>query len=158
METISLYNIALVLHIIGIALVSGATLANFIITKQFWKQYAIDKDKGVAIAQLNKKIQPFGGIGFLLLILSGIAMMILVQGAYGQQLWMRVKILIIIGLILNSSLMGRRNGKKLFSIIASDNTDADAQLLKIKGGLKTFHAIQLVFFIAIFILAVFKFN
>ncbi len=45
----TLYHTALVAHITGLTMMAGTTLVDYIMTKQFWKQYAIDKMKGLPL-------------------------------------------------------------------------------------------------------------
>ncbi|MEP6682647.1 MAG: hypothetical protein ABJA35_05270, partial [Parafilimonas sp.] len=66
-----LFNIALILHIIGIIIIAGTTFTGFFISRQFWKSVSADKQKAVII---NSNAGLFGrltGIGGVLTILSG---------------------------------------------------------------------------------------
>lgn len=38
----TLFQIALITHIVGITLMAGATLVEYLLTKHFWKLYASD--------------------------------------------------------------------------------------------------------------------
>ena len=156
----TLYYTALVTHIIGLTMMAGPTLVDYIITKQFWKQYVNDKTKGIAIYESVSKFVMLFGIGIILLILSGITMMALTHGVFGEQIWFRIKFGLVILIIINGIAIGRRQGVKLRKILFAESVgnNVEASLLKIKSNLSAFHVSQLVLFIIVFVLSVFKFN
>ena len=63
----------------------------------FWKQFPQDKGKAIALLGSSMRFQRFMGIGIALLILTGIGMMILTQGVFGQMIWFRIKFAIVQG-------------------------------------------------------------
>jgi uncharacterized membrane protein SirB2 len=156
----NVYNAVLVAHIIGLTMVAGTTLVDYITTRYFWKQYAIDKRNGIAIQQAISKFQFLPGIGLFLLIISGVGMMALTRGVFGEQIWFRIKFGIVIVIIVNSLAVGRRQGSKLKRLLLTENSgrNPDAELLKIKRNLRWFHIIQITLFIIVFVLSAFKFN
>jgi len=156
----TLYHMALVTHIIGLTMMAGTTLVDYIVTKQFWKQYANDKTKGIAVYESVSKIVMLFGIGTILLVLSGVTMMGLTHGVFGEQTWFRIKFGLVILIIINGIAIGRRQGVKLRKILSVGSTgnNAEANLLKIKSNLSSFHVSQMVLFVIVFILSVFKFN
>jgi hypothetical protein len=156
----SLYHIALVIHIIGFTMMAGTTLVDYVVTKQFWKQYAIDKTKGPSIYETISKIVLLFGIGIILIILSGVAMMAITRGAFGEQTWFRIKFALVIVIIINGLVVGRRQGRKLKNILSAGlaGNSMEASLSKIKSNLSWFHVSQMMLFSIIFILSVFKFN
>src|SRR5882762_5635819 len=107
MSTQTLYHLALVIHIAGLTMMAGTTLADYIMTKQFWKQFAIDKQQALAINGAMSKLMLLFGIGILLLILSGIGMMWLTNGMWGEQIWFRIKFGLVIAIIINGIAFGR---------------------------------------------------
>ena len=99
-------------------------------------------------------------IGILLLILSGVSMMALTNGVFGEQIWFRIKFGLVLLIITHGIVMGRRQMTNLKKFLARETIggQVDAQLLKIKAGLNRFHIIQISLFIIIFVLSIFKFN
>jgi len=160
MAALAIYHIALVTHIIGLTILAGTTLVDYIITKQFWKQYAKDKSKGFIISELMSKFQVLPRIGGLLLIISGIGMMAITHGAFGEQIWFRIKFGLVIIIIINALALGRRQVMKLKKLLSQETSgeNVDAKLLKVKTNINWFHISQITFFIIIFVLSVFKFN
>lgn len=156
----TIYHLALITHLSGLIMVAGATLMDYIVTMQFWKQYANNKSEGLAVIKALTRFPFVFGIGFLFLIASGVYMMYVTNGAYGEQVWFRVKFGLIILIILNGIVFGRRQGSKLRKMLFLETPEENmkAALLKIKGNLNLFHLSQLVFFLSILTLSVFKFN
>jgi len=159
MATETLYHIALVTHIIAITMIAGTTMADYTIFKQFWTQFGKDKEKGMAIIEAMSKLPVLFGIGFILIIVSGVYMMYVTHGAFGEQIWFRIKFGLIIFIIINGLAVGRRLGVKLRKNLSQgSNKNAEEGLFKIKNKLRLFHLSQLLMLVIIFVLSVFKFN
>lgn len=154
-----IYPLALVTHITGLTIMAGTTLVDYLLFKQFWKQFVKEKAKGLAISEAISVLPVLFGIGIVLLIISGVTMMAMTNGVFGEQLWFRIKFGLVILIILNGLLVGRKQGSKLRKILSEDASgENDVRLLKIKRNLNSFHISQMLMFITIFILSVFKFN
>jgi hypothetical protein len=160
MTTQTIYYIALVGHITGLTMLAGTTLADYIMSKQFWKQYALERSQGLAIHNATAKFPVLARLGLLLLIASGIGMMGLTKGVFGEQIWFRIKFGIVILIILNGAIMGRILAGRLKKYLAAATTEANTQttLAKVKSNMNLFHLSQLTMFIIVFTLSVFKFN
>src|SRR5882762_1568375 len=109
MATQTIYHIALIAHLTGLTMVAGTTLVDYVVTQQFWK-HASNKSNSLAIRGAQSKFPALFGVGFIFLIVSGVYMMYVTQGAYGEQTWFRVKFGIIILIIVNGIVFGRRQG------------------------------------------------
>src|SRR5882757_9425427 len=104
------------------------------------------------------KFQVLPRIGGLLLIISGIGMMAITHGAFGEQIWFRIKFGLVVILILNGLLVGRRQGLKLRKAVADDAIVIPLQVKGLKTNLNIFHLVQLCIFLMIIFLSVFKFS
>ncbi|HEY0271738.1 MAG TPA: hypothetical protein VGC22_01080 [Chitinophaga sp.] len=155
-----LYPLALVLHLTGLVLVAGTTLIDYMIFKKFWSRFDTDKSGSAIVLGVLSRLPVLIGIGILLLILSGVTMMALTRGVFGEQVWFRVKFGLVVLICLNGPLVGRRLGNKLRRLMAGNGpADADpAQFAKVRANLTWFHFSQLLFFVLIIVLSVFKFN
>jgi hypothetical protein len=165
----TLYSIALIIHIMGLTLMAGTTLVDYMLTKQFWKRHAKDKSGAVAINEAGSKFPMLFAIGIILLILSGVTMMGITHGVFGEQIWFQIKFGLIILIIINGLGVGRTQGSKLKKLLSQEiaNTHPDdlgeqenrrADFRKIKDRINWFHLSQIAFFIVVFTLSVFKFN
>lgn len=155
----NLYSLSILIHIIGITMLAGTTLVSFIANRRFWHLYGPDKVKAIAIMELGTKFPAMQGIGMLLLILSGISLMVQTRGVYAEQLWFRVKMILLIIIIVNA-VIARRLGKKiqLQMTLQETNPRTDPKLMKLRSNTTLFYVVQLFLLLVIFVLGVFKIN
>jgi len=160
MTTETIYHAALATHITGLTMMAGTTLMDYVIFKQVWKQYWADKTRALAITEALVKLQIVFGSGFLLLIISGVTMMYLTHGVFGEQLWFRIKFGLILLIMINGLGFGRRLGVRLRKLLPQEVSGENVgnKILRIRDNLNLFHISQLAIFLTIFILSVFKFN
>ena len=157
MTTTVLLSTCLVLHIIGLTVMAGVTLIDTIIYRQFWKQYNTNQVKAAGTLEAAGKLTVLFGVGFLLLLLSGVGIMLLTKGIFGEQTWFRIKMILVIAVVINGQAFGRRTGIQVQKACAAENSSA-LSLAGLKRKLSVIHLLQLGLFLAIFILGVFKFN
>jgi hypothetical protein len=150
-----LYNAFLSIHIIGIILFVGTTVADYIFFRGFWKQLDAQSPYAKIFLEFVPKNLAVNRIGALIVILAGIGMMTIVHGAYGHQLWMRIKIVLVVAAALNGGVVRRRQAKKLQSSMEEANVPA---IQKVLSRLNLFHITQFMIFFCIILLSVFKFD
>jgi hypothetical protein len=155
----SIYHLALVFHIIGITVMAGTTFIDFITFRLFNKSFGADKATAV-IAGYLYKLQQFMGIGMLVILLSGVAMMVKLHELWGAQTWFRIKMGILLLIIVNGLGLRRRVGTQLKKILATDvsmNIPVE-KLAVIKNRLTTIQTVQMLLFVIVYTLSVYKFN
>ena len=109
--------------------------------------------------QTISKLPAFMAIGGFVLILSGVGMMAVTHGIFDTFLWFRIKMVILVFLILNIVLIGRRGRTKLRKAIIKANREGVGENIKsLKSTVTNFQYAQLVFLLLIVLLSVFKFN
>ena len=163
-----MYQIALITHIVGITLMAGTTLVEYLLTKHFWKLYASDRSRAIATNEAGFNFHLIVNIGIILLILSGVSMLVITQGVFAKQIWFQIKIGLIVIIAINGSAFGRKQDAKLKRLISMEklNFQDDPRgqenrkddLMKVKNRLDLFYISQLIMFLTIFTLSVFKFN
>lgn len=154
------YNAALVLHIVGITMMAGTSFIDYITFRFFYKTYATDTAKGLVLESYLYNLQRFLGIGMLLILGSGITMMVKLHDVWGAQLWFRIKMGLLLLVIINGLGLRRMLGLRLRKTL-SNGTAAIVMGEKwntIKRNFTMVQFIQILLFITIFILSVFKFN
>ena len=156
----NLFHVGLFLHIVGLTTVAGVTLAGYITSRQFWIQYTQDKQKGFAVMQAIARLPVMAGAGLLLMILSGVMMLTAIGGHYGQQLWFRIKMIVVIIIITSSIFLKRRLERRLRRWVLDDMTHGDMtpQIGNLARKIAYVQLFLLSLFIIIFILSVFKFT
>jgi uncharacterized membrane protein len=137
---------------------AGTTIVDYSTFKTFWKLIDNGQGRSTGLLEATSKFPRLAGIGAALLILTGIGMMALTHGVFGEQLWFRIKFALVIILILNSLLVGRRQGLKLRKIMTADDSDTTRQADSLRASLNRFYLSQLIIFFIIIFLSVFKFN
>ena len=147
----------LVFHLTGLILFAGTSLADQSALRQFWKQYDLDKTKAVAVLQARAKFPFLMGIGFGLIILSGVGMMAITHGAFGEQLWFRIKFGLVI-LILITGIIERKQQDKLAKTVTNTEPGFSDDMKLIKRNLQILQYAQLLLLFLIILLSVFKFN
>lgn len=146
----------LTLHLTGLVLMAGTTVVDYITFTSFWKQFIKDKEKSFVILTPTAKFSRISGIGAALLILTGVGMMALTHGVFGEQLWFRIKFALVIILILNALLVRRRQGLKLKAYMT--DPAVFEQISQVRVGLYRFYVLQFLLFFLVVFLSVFKFN
>lgn len=145
-------------HLMGVILFAGTSMIDFITLRQFWKQYGSDRTKAAGVLQGMASFPLLMRIGIIVIILAGVGMMGITHGVFGEQLWFRIKFGLVLILILNYLLVGRRQTSALRKTVEANGADSPAQLAKRKVYLDRFQLAQLFLFFIIILLSVFKFN
>jgi uncharacterized membrane protein SirB2 len=152
-----LFPTLLTLHLTALVTMAGITLADYFCYGSFWKHFD-QKERSAALLSLTDSFRRVAGIGAALLILTGFGMMALTHGVFGEQLWFRIKFGLVIVLIVNALLVGRRQASKLRKLVNASGHLLLAEAQAIKTGLNYFYIVQLSLFILIIFLSIFKFN
>jgi len=148
---------------------AGTTLMEYLLTRHFWKLYASDRSRATAANEDGFNFHLIVNIGIILLILSGVTMLVITQGAFAKQIWFQIKIGLIVIIAINGSAFGRKQDAKLKRLISMEKLnflqdDPSGQenrkddLMKVKNRQDLFYIAQLIMFLTIFTLSVFKFN
>lgn len=158
MNTQSLLHLFLLIHLIALTMSVGITIASAVATTQFWKLYDKDRLQGILAFRGIRKFQVIGGLGMLLLILSGIAMLWLYNWAFGEQLWFHIKMGCILLIFVNGFTFGRITTARMGKLLKDEETGnaaVDVSRLRRRQGI--FHAAQLSLFFIIILMASFRF-
>ena len=150
--------ILLTLHVIGLVLMSGTTIVDYLTYETFWRLYRLEKVVPKSLIQLMSRFSRLIGIGAALLILTGFSMMFATHGVFGGMIWFRIKFVLVILLVLNGVLVGRRLGSRLRRQASEINFTYTESVSRLKANMNRFYLAQLSIFIAIIFLSIFKFN
>ena len=150
-------QIFLGLHLVGLTMFAGTMLTSYVVDRTFWKQLPQDKSRATALLGSAAKFQRFIGIGAALLILTGLGMMILTQGVFGQMLWFRIKFAIVIILIINGLVFGRRLGMSLGKSLQQDLATDSHVFTAIRSKFGYFYTAQLLLILTVITLSALKF-
>ena len=158
MYTQTLRQLLLILHLSGLALMVGTTVAAFVTFRAFINRFNIKSESSTGLLQLLSNLGPIKGIGGILLILSGIGLTFITHGVFLHMLWLQLKLFLILLLPLNEILIGNKQLKKLKTAFFDNNPDSSDVIKMTVPKIAIFYTIQLLLFLAIIVLAIFKFN
>jgi uncharacterized membrane protein len=158
--SMTFYDAALVGHVIGITLMAGAAFIDLAAFQLFWKVYLKDPAESLRLESYLNKLQKFMGTGMLVILISGVLMMVKMHEVWGSQLWFRIKMGMLLLIILNGLGFRRMLGGKLKRSLADyfTGTNISESMAGLKSRLLTIQTIQVILFIIIYTLSVFKFN
>lgn len=148
------YLYLLIVHLSAFALFTGALVSDIIIHQQLWLNAQSDIAVSKALFATTARYTKLMGISLGIALLAGIAMMSQMHQVYGSQLWIRIKIALVVILLVLRVLSGR-NSKRLKGILFDNSI---IPLIDIKKRAIGFQMAQLAILVAIIILSVQKIN
>ncbi|HMJ71112.1 MAG TPA: hypothetical protein VK508_19565 [Cyclobacteriaceae bacterium] len=155
----TLYLILKTFHILSFVIIIGITLANVIAYHQFWKIYEQDHAKGIATFAIIRGFFKAGMIGMIVVLLAGISMLAISEWSFVQLLWFKIKLGLIGLIFVNGLTLGRTSAMKVQALVEGGNTTNDpAELSSIQSRTRLFLILQLLIFVTIIILSVFRFT
>lgn len=158
MYTQILRQLLLIMHLSGLTLMAGTTVAAFVTFRAFINRFNVKSESASGLLQLLWNLAPVKGIGGTLLILSGIGLTYITGGVFLHMLWLQLKLLLAVMLPLNEILFGNKQLKKLKTAFFESNPDSAAVIKTTIPRIAVFYTIQLLLFLGIVVLAVLKIN
>ena len=154
MNTLRLLQSLVVIHLAGLTLMAGTDAVSFLAFKRL--SNALQEDQTAVKFYIKRllglsSLLPLGGI---LLISSGVGLLIITH-TYGQ-LWLQLKMGVVVALLSNGFLFGARQELKIKQILGMPDGQIHLQLRKPLANIRTFYAIQLTLYGLAVILAVTK--
>jgi hypothetical protein len=147
----------LILHITGFTIMGGTILADFVISRRLDKYILSDRPKAITILETTAALGRLIGIGAALLILTGIGMVIIYKGTIAQMLWFKIKMVLVLLVILNGTLVLQRGGKTLRTLLVSNDAGTNDRISMLKARLTIFHSLELLLIFIIFVLSILRF-
>ena len=158
MNTLILMQALLVMHLTGLTLLAGTTVAEYVTFRTFSNRFKIEGKASGSLLNLMSGLAVILAIGGGLLLISGIGLMTVTNGVYAHQLWFKIKIAIIFVLVLNGFLVGNRQGIKLRKNLSKKSQDVNKAVKRAMTNINVFYIVQMGLFLVIVMLAVFKLN
>jgi hypothetical protein len=157
MNTQTFLSIDLVVHITGFTMLAGTVLADYVIRRRMRPYLITDKPRAVGMMDSTAALSRLIGIGSALLVLSGIAMLSIFKGAVGAALWFKIKLVLVVLVALIGAVLLNRSNRRLKSLLQANDDRNNPAILAVRRRMDLFHGLQLLLFLTIFILSVFKF-
>lgn len=112
-----LFSIGLFLHIIGITLIAGGAIGGLVLETHIWKVIHQSPEKVVVLGPLMPKFPVVIQIGTLLMLISGLMMLDAVGWVMAGQWWFIIKMIFVVGLVLNGMLIAKPTGARLRMLV-----------------------------------------
>ena len=160
MQTTTALQLCLVLHLTGLVLMAGMSVADAITWRSFWKEHVLNKQQAMKLLDATAVYQKVLAFGAALLLITGVGMMYFTHGVFGEQLWMRIKISIVVLIIINGPVIGRIQGAKLKKALVegAQQANLNPQINILRNRVNVLSVLNIIFLITIIVLSVFKFN
>lgn len=157
MDLVTLRYGLLIVHFCGLVLMAGTTVTEFVVFRTFIDLLKKRGDISTDLLKLLPGLISLLVAGGALLIISGAGLIFVTGGAFLYQRWLTVKLMLILLLALNGMLVGSPQMKRLKGRLSDGGKDITL-IGRTIFNLNIFHTLQLVLFLAIVVLAVFKFS
>lgn len=161
METYVIVKSGLVLHLTGIIMMIGITIASLVILQQSSKLFNGETDKALLVLKGTAAYPMLQIIGAILLLAGGVIMMTAYHGVLMYALWFKIKLAILALIIITQLFIGRPVIRKLRKIISGYQNGVETDGAAFRNNnrqLRAFNALQLLFFLFIIILSAFRFS
>lgn len=158
MYTQVLRQLLLIMHLSGLILMVGTTVASFVTFRAFINRFNIKSESSTGLLQLLSNLDSVKGIGGILLIISGIGLTFITGWVFLHMLWLQLKLSLILLLPLNEILIGNKQLKKVKTAFFENNPDSPNVIKMTIPKIAMFYTTQLLLFLGIIVLAVLKFN
>ncbi|GAB2555211.1 DUF2214 family protein [Spirosoma aerophilum] len=158
MDAFMLRNVLLALHLSGLVLMVGTTVTEWVVLRSFVSLLTKQNKAAISLFRLLSGLDRLLLAGGVVLVLSGVGLTILSEGVYLPQLWLQLKLGLILLPPLNGLLVGSPLMKQLRTSLLVEDIDLSLVVQPAVRKLIRFYRVQLMVFLAIIILAIFKFT
>lgn len=150
-------QLLLVLHITGFTIMAGTVIANISIYRKLDKYLISDKPRALTILESTEGLPMLIGIGAMLLLTTGIGMVFIFKSAVTSMLWFRIKMALVLLILITGAIIPRQNTAKLKILLADKSRESIGPIEILRSKMSFFQLTQLLLFLSIFILSVFRF-
>ncbi len=158
MKLYLMLKILLAVHIAGIVLMAGTTLVDFITVRTFWKLADGGGTKYRSLIPLMAQYGMMIRVGAITIFATGITMLSIENGAWLNQLWFKIKMVLVFLIIINGLFIGNTQGHKLRQAATTITDGFVNNTVGIRENLGWFYPIQLTLFFLVILLSTIRFD
>jgi hypothetical protein len=136
---------------------AGTVIANISISGKLNKYLISDKPRALTILESTAGLPMLIGIGAILLLTTGIGMVFIFKSAVTSMLWFRIKMVLVLLILVTGAIIPRQNTAKLKILLAEKSRESIGPIEALKNKMGFFQLVQLLLFLSIFVLSVFRF-
>lgn len=158
MKMFIIIRVLLALHISSLIVMAGTTIVDYVTYRTFWGFADAADSRARGLLPMMEKYGAIVRAGGAMLLITGIAMLSLVDGVWWHQWWFKIKMILVALLILNGVLIGNKYGVAFRKQIAENGSDFVQNTSVIRVTLNRFYVGQLVLFFMIVLTSTIKFD
>jgi hypothetical protein len=151
-------RLLLAIHISGLVVMAGTTIIDYVTFRTVVEPGDTARDEFRGLLPLMSRYGAIVRAGGAVLLITGISMLALTDGVWWNQLWLKIKMALVLMLILNGALIGNSNGVAFRKIISEDSANFAEQSLEVRTRLNRFYISQLFLFFLIILTSSVKFD
>jgi uncharacterized membrane protein SirB2 len=110
---ITFWGIALLLHMLGIIVLSGGAVGGLILDRVVWRNLATAPQQAAAAGRVSRYFPIVAQLGAAVMLLSGVLLLAARNWAFVGQPWLTLKLALFILLLLNGMLVAKPAGQQL---------------------------------------------
>jgi|GEM_PF-339413 len=148
-----LFRILLALHIIGVVVMAGTTVVDYMTFKIFCKLTNLQDSRSVGLVSIMSKFGLLVRAGAGMIILTGIGLGLQSRDIW-EEPWFRIKLVLVTGLFLHGMLVGNQHGMRFRSLVIKNDAHLLKDIASERASLDRFYILQLALFLAIILVSV----
>lgn len=154
-----LFSIGLFIHIIGITCIAGGSIGGLVLEAHLWKLIRQSPEHVSVVGPLMPKYPVIIQVGTLLMLISGLMMLGALGWVVAGQWWFIIKMVLVVALVLNGTLVAKPNGKKIRLLVPQliQGKSVHAELQLVRRKMIAFHISEMTLLVIVYLLAVFRF-
>lgn len=137
----------MILHVIGIVIMAGTTLIDYLTFHTFWKLAGPGDDRSLGLLPLMAQYGAFIRTGAVMLMITGVALLVLQKTNWRRQFWFKIKLGLFFLLLLNGILVGNTQGHRFRQTVTAHAADFAEYTQELRKKLNIFYSVQLTLFI-----------
>lgn len=153
MKMYLILKILLALHITGIVIMAGTTVIDYLTSRTFWKLVESGDAKYRGLVPLMAQYGSMIRLGAILIFVTGITMLTLENNVWTNQLWFKVKMVLVFLIIIHGLFVGNVQGTRLREAVANNKVNFLPETVKIRASLNRFYPLQLTLFFLVVLLS-----
>ena len=157
------HSTSLLVHFVALGLLSGAAVGGAVVDVMFWRRLRRAPAEAAALTPFMVALSTVAPLGAGLLLLSGVSLLASVHFVLWGMLWLNVKLVLFVLLVLNGALLAGPTSRRIHALMPAwigapgKRGEVGAELERLQRRTRFFHISENLGFVAILVMAVFKF-
>lgn len=167
------FTVGLFIHLVSLLFLAAGSFGGIIVDSMFWTFWRTNPERAAAASYLNMRLALFVQISSTLMLISGVYLLWVTQGAFLGEFWMKAKIVLFVLLFLNGYLIANPTSARLEKLIprwlraqsaepgdmlaSKEREQCERELLQVRQRMIGFHVSESAMFLLMMVFSIFKF-